>query len=226
MTKVVRLPRKRGPGSDLASIAQTLDGKPMPPQAPHRSERQLVYTKSPPPTKASPILSPVSPPPPPNPPSPPPPPFHRPPSPKPGCPFTAIKAYCFPFSEQDGTGCLLRVAQAEPGSSIVFHLTSSEGEHADVVVQLKPGTTDGYQRYVLPNSIKTQAVFVATVEYVGHPDWAWRAGVSDPTVLKTNWSPYDKVVDGVLCHRVKSQFWADSRRVFIWSFEPVEPQDR
>ena len=105
-------------------------------------------------------------------------------------------------------------------------MTSSEGEHADVVVQLKPGTTDGYQRYVLPNSIKTQAVFVATVEYVGHPDWAWRAGVSDPTVLKTNWSPYDKVVDGVLCHRVKSQFWIDGKKIFTWSFEPVEPQGR
>ncbi|KAK2075522.1 hypothetical protein QBZ16_002548 [Prototheca wickerhamii] len=113
-----------------------------------------------------------------------------------------------------------------PGSSILFHLTSSEGERADVVVQLKPDATDGYLRYVLPNSIKTQAAFVATAEYVGYPDWAWRAGAMDPTVWTAVWNTRDKVVDGVLCHRIKSQFRADGRRVFIWSFEPVEPQDR
>lgn len=149
-----------------------------------------------------------------------------PPSPKPGCPFTAIKAYCPPFSEQDGTGCLLKVAKAEPGSSVAFQLTSSEDERADVVVQLKPNATDGYLRYVLPNSIKTHAAFIATAEYVGYPDWAWRAGALDPTVWTAVWSTRDKVVDGVLCHGIKSQFRVDGRRILLWSFDPVEQQDR
>ena len=198
----------------------------MPPQAPHSSERQLVYTKSPPPSEASPILSPVSPPPPPNPPSPPPPPFHRPPSPKPGCPFTAIKAYCFPFSEQDGTGCLLKVAHAEPGSSVLFHLTSSEGERADVVVQLKPNATSGYLRYVLPNSIKTQADLDATAEYAGHPDWAWRVRLWDPTMTTETLPKNDSFVDGALCHKVKTEVQVDGRTIILWSFEPVDQGDR
>ena len=209
MTKVVRLPRKRGPGNGLADIAKTLVGKPMPPQAQNNTESSLVDAEPSPPALLPPGSFPSSP-----------------PSPKPGCPFPAIKAYCLPFSEEDGTGCILKVVNAEPGSSILFHLTSSEGERADVVVQLKPDATDGYLRYVLPNSIKTQAAFVATAEYVGYPDWAWRAGAMDPTVWTAVWNTRDKVVDGVLCHRIKSQFRADSRRVFIWSFEPVEPQDR
>ena len=79
-----------------------------------------------------------------------------------------------------GSGCLLHVAQAAPGSSVLFRLTSSAGERADVPVKLADGQTHGHESFLIPESKVYQANLTGTVEYEGQPERTWPVTASDP----------------------------------------------
>ena len=132
----------------------------------------------------SPSPSPSRPPPPDSPhppPSPPSPSLSDPPS-------TPIIAYCIPYTDHWSTGCIIKVVEAQLGTDIVFRLESTEGERAQVLMDMHDGPPYRYREVQLPGSILPQANLSGTVEYVGLPHYKWEVGAMDPsaTVTKTN----------------------------------------
>ena len=111
---------------------------------------------------------------------------HSPP-PTPRNPLPPISAYCLPFTDEGGTGCLLKVAEAARGASVLFRLTSTAAEHARVVVKLNSTDTYASQRYYLPDSKERQAYLSGTVEYEGRPKQMWHVTAQDPLTRVAYW---------------------------------------
>ena len=88
-------------------------------------------------------------------------------------PLSPIEAYCLPFVDDAGTGCLLKVTDAAAGSTVLFHLTSSTGQRANVAVALAPTESFAYQRFYIADSAEHQALFTGSVEYEGRPEQRW-----------------------------------------------------
>lgn len=96
-------------------------------------------------------------------------------------PLPPVTAYCIPMTDDlIGSGCLLHVAQAAPGSSVLFRLTSSVGERADVPVKLADGQTYGHETFLIPEPKVYQANLTGTVEYEGQPGQTWPVTAADP----------------------------------------------
>ncbi|KAK2078333.1 hypothetical protein QBZ16_004202 [Prototheca wickerhamii] len=66
------------------------------------------------------------------------------------------------------------------GSSVLFRLTSSAGERADVPVKLADGQTHGHESFLIPEPKVYQANLTGTVEYEGQPERTWPVTASDP----------------------------------------------
>lgn len=83
--------------------------------------------------------------------------------------------------DSDGTGCLLKVANADAGSEIAFNLVSTLGERGQATLKLKAGASFGHKSFYLPHSRKTQANMTGTARYTNVPNCSWPVKTSDPS---------------------------------------------
>ncbi|KAK2077841.1 hypothetical protein QBZ16_003708 [Prototheca wickerhamii] len=95
------------------------------------------------------------------------------PAPPPPPVRTHIKAACLAATVLgQGTGCLLRVSDADTGATVLFRLRSANGTEVTPTLQLAPGTTYGSRMYLMENAVEHQAQLGGTAEYLGQPETA------------------------------------------------------
>ena len=92
--------------------------------------------------------------------------------------------------DDERTGCLLKVAKAEAGSSLVFKLDSQAGERVVSTAQLGKDKTMWHELYYLPNSEISLSKLPGTVQYQGAPECTWPLSAEDPSVKKVFVSIY------------------------------------
>ena len=93
------------------------------------------------------------------------------PSPSPGAPVPT--AYCIPFSEGGGSGCLAVVTNAAPDAHLLFRLRSSAAGKATVTLTVQEDKTYAYARFYLPFPTERQLRLTGTVEYLNQPGQVW-----------------------------------------------------
>ena len=82
--------------------------------------------------------------------------------------------------DDSGTGCLLKVAKACPGSEVLYDLKSAAGERARISVKLDSGATSGSRLFYLAGSKERQAIFTGTVAYADWLPGGWPFRQRDP----------------------------------------------
>lgn len=99
----------------------------------------------------------------------------------PSCTRTPIEAYCLPFRNNKGTGCLAKVAKADPGSEVWFRLQTARGEWIRSYVKLEKNATYGHTFFYLEDSQEYQAHLLGTVVYKEEFDCVWPVLTADPS---------------------------------------------
>ena len=122
-------------------------------------------------------------------------------------PQTPIVAYCIAFEDDFHQGCLLKVASAEPGASMVYRLESTMGENVTAVVRLAPQATVGGYIYNTRRARTRPLAFQGTVEYEGYPNRTWPVGGDDPTAVRTPYvlerKPFGKLLNRQYLYKVR-----------------------
>lgn len=112
-----------------------------------------------------------------------------PPSP-PSCTRTPIEAYCLPFRERNGrTGCLAKVAKADPGSEVWFKLQFTSGAWIRSYVKLEKNATYGHSFFYLEESLFTKktipSLTTGKAVYKEEFDCSWPVLSTDPSTETT-----------------------------------------
>ena len=144
-------------------------------------------------------------------------------------PYPPIEAYCLPFADRGGgTGCLLKVAYAEPGAEVEFVLDTPVGERANPTVALGKGQTMGGYKFYLKNSKMFQANLTGYVQYLGRPCYTWTAGSKDPTAQtwlhsRSNPLPFSKQHAPDTTYIMTVPMGGDSEITIFTFYQGVDP---